>query len=235
MSATEPAQDLAPLSVGATILIVEDCLANAEAMRLMARACGIRVRHAKTMEAAERHLVRFRPALAIVDLGLPDGDGVELLRRIAAEPAARPRLLAVSADETALADPEVGALADARAAKPFASVAAFEAAIAGLLPDGRLPAGPVMRAAGPAPDLVEEELQQARSLIERGLAADDGVVVARGARLLAGLAGEIGDERLRAAALGLERQVRRGERNIRGAAEVIGLCAAPRRPGRACA
>jgi DNA-binding response OmpR family regulator len=115
---------------GATLLIVEDCGATAESLRLMARACGMRARVATSLDAARRHLAVFRPSAVLVDLGLPDGDGASLLRGLAGDAGSRPALLAVSGDPSALAAPDIDRLADARIEKPVAGVAALVAALA---------------------------------------------------------------------------------------------------------
>lgn len=64
------------------ILLVED---DEIARRFLAdnlTADGFEVRDAGTLAAAQRILADGWPDLALVDLGLPDGDGLELLRQI---------------------------------------------------------------------------------------------------------------------------------------------------------
>lgn len=108
---------------GRTILIVEDCIETAEALRRMARACGMRARVARSVDAARRHLVAFRPSAVLVDLGLPDGDGATLLRDLADDAPARPALMAMSGDPAALASAGLDGVADARMEKPLAGEA----------------------------------------------------------------------------------------------------------------
>ena len=67
-----------------TILLVEDSRSASEAIRLMAAESGARVRRADSLHAASRHLAIYRPNVVMVDLGLPDGDGMELIRHLAA-------------------------------------------------------------------------------------------------------------------------------------------------------
>ena len=61
-----------------TILLVEDSRSASEAIRLFAAESGARVRRADSLHAASRHLAIYRPNVVMVDLGLPDGDGMAL-------------------------------------------------------------------------------------------------------------------------------------------------------------
>ncbi len=61
------------------VLIVEDDPAIQEVLRFLAEANDMRVLAADTCDAAIREAQSQRPDLAIVDLGLPDRDGVELI------------------------------------------------------------------------------------------------------------------------------------------------------------
>ena len=77
LPARPPSQDR-PLA-GLTLLLVEDSRLACEAMRLICRRSGARLRRADTLEAAERHLRSYRPGAVVVDLHLPDGSGLDLL------------------------------------------------------------------------------------------------------------------------------------------------------------
>ncbi|HWQ24810.1 MAG TPA: response regulator transcription factor [Gaiellaceae bacterium] len=70
------------MSAQPTILVVEDETAIASFVAAYLRNAGYRVRTAASAQAALAELVREMPALVILDLNLPDGDGVELCRRI---------------------------------------------------------------------------------------------------------------------------------------------------------
>jgi two-component system KDP operon response regulator KdpE len=61
------------------VLIVEDDPGIQEVLRFLAEANDMRVVAADTCDAAIRAAQSQRPDLAIVDLGLPDRDGVELI------------------------------------------------------------------------------------------------------------------------------------------------------------
>jgi DNA-binding response OmpR family regulator len=66
----------------ATILLVEDHQATRSFLADNLAADGYHVLEAESAADAERLLVGKFPDLAIIDLGLPDRDGLELLRRI---------------------------------------------------------------------------------------------------------------------------------------------------------
>ncbi len=77
---------------GLTILAVEDSRYACEALRLMCRRAGARLRRAETLRAARAHLRCYRPDVVIVDLGLPDGRGEALIRDLVLS-TARPNLI----------------------------------------------------------------------------------------------------------------------------------------------
>jgi CheY-like chemotaxis protein len=68
---------------GLTILTVEDSRFASESLRLLCLRSDARLRRAESLEQADRHLSVYRPDIVIVDLGLPDGDGADLIRRLA--------------------------------------------------------------------------------------------------------------------------------------------------------
>lgn len=126
---------------GLTVLLVEDSRLASEAMRLLCQRSGARIRRADGHASALRHMRSYRPGAVIVDLGLPDGDGVALIAQISTMVPRVPVLLGVSGDpdrrEAALA-----AGADGFLAKPVASLAAFQQAILGALPAAARPSRP---------------------------------------------------------------------------------------------
>lgn len=74
---------------GEPVLIVDDNPANLKLARVLLAGEGYEVRTAADAEEALAVLARFRPRLILMDLQLPDMDGLELTRRLKADPAGR--------------------------------------------------------------------------------------------------------------------------------------------------
>lgn len=119
---------------GLTILLVDDSRFTCDALRLICLRAGGRLRRAETLAGARAYLSRYRPDLAIVDLGLPDGRGEGLIADLKVQGLP---VLGMSGDpdgrEAALA-----AGASGFVEKPVGGIAAFQALILGLV--GRDPA-----------------------------------------------------------------------------------------------
>jgi two-component system KDP operon response regulator KdpE len=64
------------------VLLVEDEKEIRRFVRQALEADGCAVREAGTMEQGLNEAIRHKPSLIILDLGLPDGDGVEFVRRL---------------------------------------------------------------------------------------------------------------------------------------------------------
>jgi two-component system KDP operon response regulator KdpE len=64
------------------VLIVEDDQGIQDVLRFLAEANGMRVVAANTCDLAIREAEAHSPDLAIVDLGLPDRDGIQLIQKI---------------------------------------------------------------------------------------------------------------------------------------------------------
>ena len=127
--------------LGLTILVVEDSRFASEAMRLLCLRSGARIRRADCLRSARRHLQIYRPSVVIVDLGLPDGSGTDLIRELT---TAVPRVAAVlgtSGDDNAetLA---ISAGADGFLPKPLKSLTAFQSAILSHVGAERMHIGP---------------------------------------------------------------------------------------------
>ncbi|MBI2571809.1 MAG: response regulator [Candidatus Schekmanbacteria bacterium] len=83
---------------GEPILIVDDNPINLKLARVLLLTEGYEVRTAADAEEALRVLDEFRPRLILMDLQLPGMDGLELARRLKADPAsAQILILAVTA------------------------------------------------------------------------------------------------------------------------------------------
>lgn len=70
---------------GLTILVVDDSRFTCDALRLILQRAGAKLRRAESLEIARLHRAFHRPDLAIVDLGLPDGRGEDLIAELSAE------------------------------------------------------------------------------------------------------------------------------------------------------
>ena len=74
---------------GEPVLVVDDNAVNLKVIRLLLEAEGCEVRAAASAEEALAVLERFTPRLILMDLQLPGMDGLELTRRLKADPARR--------------------------------------------------------------------------------------------------------------------------------------------------
>jgi len=125
---------------GLTVLVVEDSRFASEAVRLLCLRSGARIRRADCLASARRHLATYRPAVVIVDMGLPDGDGASLIAELAALAPHAPVILGVSGDPDR-AQAAFAAGAQGFLAKPVESLAVFQQAILGALPPEARPLG----------------------------------------------------------------------------------------------
>ncbi len=155
---------LRPL-LGMTVMLVEDSRYASDALRMMCQRSGARLRRADCLRSARRHLGLYRPSVAIVDMGLPDGRGEELIAELH---AARPRVAAILgfSGDPGTEDAARNAGADGFLAKPLPSLAQFQSAVIAALPEE-------MRTLGPRP--VQDEMLQPDPLALR----DDMVLAAR--------------------------------------------------------
>jgi two-component system, cell cycle response regulator DivK len=74
---------------GEPILIVDDNAQNLKLARVVLSGEGYDVRTAADAEDALRQLASYAPRLILMDLQLPGMDGLELTRRLKADPARR--------------------------------------------------------------------------------------------------------------------------------------------------
>ena len=188
--------------LGMTVLAVEDSRYASEALRLMCLRSGARIRRADCLASARRHLQVYRPSVVIVDLGLPDGAGVNLIADL---DQARPRvgvILAISGDASA-GVAALAAGADGFLPKPVESLGTFQQAVLRHLPPERCPVGPYGvsdEVINPDPLAYRDDLEHAQSLMESGQSA---AVLAYVAQFLGGVARAAGDGVLAQAAEGL--------------------------------
>ncbi len=198
---TRPAAPDRPLGLE-TVLVVEDSRFACEALRLICQRSGARIRRADCLRSARRHLATYRPTIAIVDIGLPDGSGAALIRELTAGALRVAVVIGTSGDE-AQRETALAAGADAFLPKPIPSVAAFQALVLSLLPPERrstaLGSDEPLR-----PDAIaaRDDLAQAAAALAKGPAAADLDYLAQ---FLRGVAQDAGDGELEAAAAELQR------------------------------
>lgn len=126
--------------LGLTILAVEDSLYACDALRLMCLHSGARLRRADCLKSARRHLQVYRPSVVFIDLGLPDGNGAELIEDLSRSTPRVGVILACSGDPFA-ENVALAAGADGFLAKPIANLGAFQHAILQHLPNDARPSG----------------------------------------------------------------------------------------------
>ena len=127
-------------SAGPTALLVEDDQSTRAEVARNLSAHGYAVAEAGTAAAALRAWEMRRPDVVLVDLGLPDQDGLEVVRRMRKD-AATPIVILSARGEEATKVQALDAGADDYVTKPF-STAELHARIRAVL----------RRAAGPAAD-----------------------------------------------------------------------------------
>jgi two-component system KDP operon response regulator KdpE len=134
---------------GAWLLVVEDEEPARRLLRAYLARRGYRVDEAASAREAMRAWEAHRPDLVLLDLGLPDLDGVEVIRRIRRDAVTPIIVLSARGEERdKVAGLEAGA--DDYLSKPF-SIGELEARIHAVLrrlgpdvgPDGKLRLGPI--------------------------------------------------------------------------------------------
>jgi two-component system KDP operon response regulator KdpE len=168
------------VSDGPHVLIVEDDEPTRSAVGANLRGHGYHVAEAGTLAAAVRSWDADRPDLILLDLGLPDGDGFTLIRRVRRETTTPILVLSARGQE----HDKVGALdagADDYVTKPF-GLAELRSRIAALLrraagpgagADGVIDLGPIRldparreaTVAGAAVDLTPREYELLKTLL----------------------------------------------------------------------
>ena len=138
---TIPAPTAARPLLGLTVLMVEDSRFACEAMRLLCLRSGARIRRADCLRSARRHLQVYRPTVALVDLGLPDGSGLDLIAELTQRQPRIEAILAITGDTHLEADAKAAGV-DGFLSKPITSLSSFQEAILAALPDARRPPGP---------------------------------------------------------------------------------------------
>ncbi|ABG30829.1 response regulator [Roseobacter denitrificans] len=139
-AATIPTPTAARPLLGLTVLVIEDSRFACEAMRLLCLRSGARIRRADCLRSARRHLQVYRPSVVIVDLGLPDGCGAELITELTQTEPRVDVVLGTSGDLNGEALAQAAGC-DGFLTKPIVSLAVFQQTILANLPAERQPAG----------------------------------------------------------------------------------------------
>ncbi len=212
---------------GVSIMLVDDSRSVSEAVRMMAVVSGARIRRADCIASAQRHIMLFRPDVVITDLGLPDGNGIEVAKMVAEKITPKPGVLILSAAEeevTQNAMEQCGA--DAYLLKPIASLGEFQAAVLGVLPEGGagLPDWNAdFQAEISGTDYYEQDLGNVLDLFEEAVREDDASELAFGAQFLCGVASTAGDKELEDCARAVAVRVAGGHRGQAAAGIAIDM------------
>lgn len=207
---------------GLTVLVVEDSRIASEAVRLLCLRSGARIRRADSIRAALRHLQTYRPGAVIIDMGLPDGNGADMIRAIAGALPRVPVILGISGDpDNREAAMQAGA--DGFLVKPIESLAVFQQAILSALPVEARPQGLRLLpddviAADPV--ALRADLNHAADALSQ---ADDTEAIEYIARFLAGVARSAHDRMLEDAATALARDHAEGRALAMDLARISGL------------
>ena len=176
---------------GLTLMLVDDSRFTCDALRLILHRAGARLRRAESLETARLLLNCHRADLAIIDLGLPDGRGEDLIAELSAQGFP---VLGISGDPEGR-DRALDAGAAAFLEKPLGSVAGLVRLIRQLTTGiGPIEKGEEQPLPPGDPMALRDDLARAASLM---LAPGD-AAYARG--FVQGLARSTGDRDLEAAA-----------------------------------
>lgn len=185
---------------GVTILAVEDSRFACEALRLMTRRAGARLRRAETIADAQAHLRVYRPDVVLIDLGLPDGRGDSLIRTLVTSRTRPSVVLGTSGDPDgrALA---LAAGADGFLDKPLENIGQLCRVLRPLLPELDILPPPMSGVPPSTPDPLA--LQDDLAFANRALQGDPGPERQRYvAAFLRGIAHHAQDEELEEATSG---------------------------------
>lgn len=196
--------------LGLTVLVVEDSRFASEAMRLLCLRSGARIRRADCLQSAHKHLRVYRPSVVVVDLGLPDGSGADLIAELK---QAAPRIeviLGISGDPERETE-ALAAGADGFLPKPIECLGVFQQAILAHLPDTAQPPGPRVvtdDTITPDPIAFREDIAHVADVLQ---ARPDGKMLDYVAQFTSGIARSAHDGPLEKAALALAKDRANGQ------------------------
>lgn len=221
-AAITPTPSAARPLLGLTVLVVEDSRFACEALRMLCLRSGARIRRADCLRSARRHLRVYRPSIAMIDLGLPDGSGLDLIRELATGTPPAEVIMAMSADDH-MQTPARSAGAHGFMAKPISSIAEFQEAILAVLPADRRPPGPRV--------LVDDQIEPDQIAFQDDIAhvadvledAREPATLDYVAQFLGGVARSAKDTRLEQAALALAAKRAKGQPTATEMAAIAGM------------
>jgi two-component system, OmpR family, KDP operon response regulator KdpE len=208
--------------LGLTIMVVEDSRFACEAMRLLCLRSGARIRRADCLRSARRHLQVYRPSVAVIDLGLPDGSGIDLIEEMSAATPRAAVILGTSGDDFA-ENMAIAAGADGFLAKPLTSLATFQEAVLSRLPAERHPSGLRIitdETIKPDPMAYQDDMAHMAEMLNTGV---DDKTLDYVAQFISGVARSADDSVLAQAAVDLARARADGTPLASNAARIAGL------------
>lgn len=99
-----------------TVLLIEDDTALADMYAIGLRSYGYKVTHVATANDAVNKAAELVPELAVIDIGLPDGNGIDVLSALGRDPGIPPLVAVVF---TNFDDPALMASAILRGASAY--------------------------------------------------------------------------------------------------------------------
>lgn len=208
--------------LGLTVLVVEDSRFASEALRLLCLRSGARIRRADCLRSAHRHLKVYRPSVAIIDIGLRDGSGADLIRELSTVANRSTVLLGMSGDPDGR-EIAMSAGADGFLSKPLTSLAAFQQAVLAHLPEDRRPTGLRLlpdESVTPDPIAYQDDLAHMADVID---GADDDKTMDYVAQFLGGIARSADDAVMLQAVNALTERRRKGAPTGSEMARLAGL------------
>jgi CheY-like chemotaxis protein len=208
--------------LGLSVLVIEDSRFACEAMRLLCLRSGARIRRADSLRSARRHLQVYRPSIAIIDLGLPDGSGLDLIVDLVAN-SPRPEVILGTSGDPYSQEAALKAGADGFLPKPVTSLAIFQETILGCLPSERQPNGPRVvtnEIVHPDPIAYQDDMAHVADVLEENR---DDRTLDYVAQFLGGVARSAKDHSLLKATEALAAKRDAGEATSSETARIVGL------------
>lgn len=201
--------------LGLTILLVEDSRYFSDAVRLMAIRSGARLRRADCIHSARKHTKIYRPDAVIIDLGLPDGAGQDLIDEMMKIPNAPPIIGISGGDVTTSEKQALDAGAIKFVQKPFFDLASFQQTILSVMPETSQANGFKPRIAGdqvqPDAESLVEDYNYVSQILKDAIDAGNADKLDYSAQFLSSVAKVTGDDELIAQSVLLNTRLNTGQ------------------------